>query len=156
MQISLPVMPAESRDTRHSLCLPGWSAPPGRHGGVVISTTDKSATAAGVGAATEAAAASTRATAAATAGATAAKGTGGPAAPPAPLLLRLPPLSHQLQYTGGAAYCSGPPPLTRASLLLFLPLLLQLPQLLLRRPHQLPGGRPRIPAKEWMVGGHHC
>ena len=38
--------------------------------------------------------------------------------------------------------------------LLLLPLLL-LP-LLLRRPHQLSGGRPRIPAKEGVVGGHHC
>ena len=123
---------------------------------LLISTTDKSATAAGVGAATEATAATAGVTAAV------AKGTGGPAAPPASLLLKLPPLNHQLQYTGGAAYCGGLPPLTRASLLLPLPpppllsLLRLLPLLLLRRPHQLPGGRPRIPAKEGVVGRHHC
>ena len=67
----------------------GWRLP-------LISTTDTSATAAGVGAATQATAATAGATAAA------AKGTGGPAAPPASLLLKLPPLNHQLQYTGGA------------------------------------------------------
>ena len=43
--------------------------------------------------------------------------------------------------------------------LLLVPLL-RLPLLLLplplRHPHQLPGGRPRIPAMDWMVYGHHC